>query len=208
MNQPINEIIEKFPTPISGLINIKEIKTILQNLQNVIHLDGDIIELGCNIGATTLYVQKYLNKINSKKTIHVYDSFQGIPLPNIFDKNHLKKGYFNTTLSNFKFSFEKENLKLPIINEGWFSEISDVKYPDKICFAFFDSDLHDSIMDSFKKTYHKIIHGGKILIHDYNFSGVKKACDDFLKEKPCHKKIFNCYGCETLIVTKRNIKFI
>ena len=126
-----------------------------------------------------------------------------MPSPTIFDKN-LQKGAFHTTKNNFINSFEKENLKLPVINEGWFSEIPDEKYPEKICFAFFDNDLHDSMTDSFKKVYHKIIIGGKIVVHDYNFPGVKKACDDFLKTRKCNKEIVQ----RLLIVTKQiDIKF-
>ena len=54
-------------------------------------------------------------------------------------------------------------------------------------FAFFDGDFYSSIMDSFKKVYHKMQPGGIILVHDYDwpvFPGTKKACDDFLADKP------------------------
>jgi O-methyltransferase len=90
-------------------------------------------------------------------------------------------------VDTFKKSMAAYNQKLPEINIGWFKAIDDDKYPEKICFAFFDGDFYTSILDSFEKVYHKMVPGGIILIHDYEWEhlpGVKVACDEFLKDKP------------------------
>jgi O-methyltransferase len=84
-------------------------------------------------------------------------------------------------------SFKRFNLRLPKINKGWFAKMDDKDYPAKISFAFFDGDFYQSIMDSFNKVYHKLSRGATICVHDYGWEilpGVKKACIDFLRDKP------------------------
>ena len=79
-----------------------------------------------------------------------------------------------------------DKIDLPIIHEGWFKDISDNEYPNKICFAFFDGDLYSSIMDSFNKVYHKCVKDSIIVIDDcgdYTLVGVKNVCIDFLSKK-------------------------
>jgi len=164
---------------LSEMVSKKHIEIILENLKKSLSIEGEVVELGCNIGTTSIHIQKALKETNKK--LYVYDSFQGLPEPTNFDGIIYKKGDCNSTKKQFI-----ENLKndLPIINEGLFSEC---EYPNKICFAFFDGDFYSSIMDSFNMVYSKISKGGYILIHDYKFEklpGVEKACNEFLKDKP------------------------
>jgi hypothetical protein len=81
----IDEIIKEHPVPICSMVDIPQIRIILKNLEKVIHLDGNVVELGCNVGTTTLYIQRYLDKADSTKDIYAYDSFQGLPEPCEFD---------------------------------------------------------------------------------------------------------------------------
>lgn len=51
----------------------------------------------------------------------------------------------------------------------------------------FDYEFVDAIYGSFEKVYHKLSPGAAVLVHDYGWDvlpGVKRACDDFLKDKP------------------------
>ena len=74
---------------------------------------------------------------------------------------------------------------------GFFKDIPDEKYPDKIAFAFFDGDLYTSIIDSFNKTFHKISKNGIIIVDDvggipldkHELPGAEIAIKDFLKDK-------------------------
>lgn len=187
-NKVIKKIMSKDPNPISGMVNFNQIKYILFNLSKCVELEGDVVELGCNVGTTTLYLRRFLEEINSKKEIHVFDSFEGLPEKSIDDMDTTySKGSCKIPKDHFEYYFNLNKLKLPIINVGWFAEIPDDKYPEKICFAFFDGDFYSSIIDSFNKVYSKMVPGGIVLIHDYEYSplpGVKKACEDFLADKP------------------------
>jgi O-methyltransferase len=135
-----------------------------------------------------------------KKKIYVYDSFQGLPKKEEQDKNNnepnksIHLGSLQTTKRNLLINFKQAKLKLPIIHKGWFKEVPSELFPKKIAFAFFDGDLYNSILESFKKTYTKVETGGIIVIDDYNselFPGVKRATEDFLKGREIVDEIEN-----------------
>jgi len=165
-----------------------QIDYILKNLASVLDLPGDVVELGCNVGVTSSYIKRFLTEIKSDKELYVYDSFEGLPAKTPEDgATPCEKGHSAVSVEQFKKTFADAGVELPVINKGFFGDLADEKYPEEICFAFFDGDFYGSIMDSFKKVYHKMVSGGIILIHDYEyapFPGVTKACDDFLKDKP------------------------
>jgi O-methyltransferase len=182
------KVMSDFPGIKFIMLGDGQIEYILDNLASVLHLSGDVVELGCNAGMTTSFMRRLLNAAGSDKEIHVYESFQGLPEKTEGDgTSHCKAGDVAVSKQDFVNTFEQAGLKLPVINAGWFADIPDDRYPDKICFAFFDGDFYTSIMDSFKKVYDKLVPGGIILVHDYDwasFPGAKKACDDFCADKP------------------------
>lgn len=164
------------------MVTDKDIDTIREKLRETKDIEGDVVELGCNVGTTSIFIQHDLQ--GSDKTFHVYDSFEGIPEPQEIDETDFVKGMAKTTREVFEGNFENEKLKMPEIHHGWFK---DAEYPEKISFAFFDGDMYSSIMDSFEKVYPRMSKGGIIVVHDYGWprtKGVVKACDDFLKDKP------------------------
>lgn len=197
MMKKINVLdIVKHDDIISGMMGYWQIVAVLTNLQKVLdqNIEGDIVELGCYIGTTTMYIQKLLNAYGSNKKIHVYDSWQGLPNLTQYERENAKsingfkfqKGSCRTQKEHFVNTFVSRNLKLPIIHSGWFADIPDIEYPEKICFAFFDGDFYTSIMDSFNKTFHKVQKGGIIMIDDCGWDvlpGCEKACLDFLADK-------------------------
>lgn len=188
----INEILKTTPI-ISKMVTPSQILHILENLNIVLQEDiqGDIVELGCNVGTTSIFIRKLLDGTGSTKNFSVYDSFEGLPPKQTEDETlhqtQYKEGSCKTSLEKLSDNFEVFHLKKPNINVGWFKEIPDDKYPNRVAFAFFDGDFYSSIMDSFEKVYPKLSSGARIVIHDFGWDalpGVQKACDDFLKDKP------------------------
>ena len=186
---PVDKIIAEHPQTISTMVEIVQMRYILDNLYSVKDIPGDVVELGCNVGTTAIYIRRLLNMVETGKEFHVYDSFEGLPDANEHDGNppRLVKGSLKKEQSAFEKSFFDAGLLLPVIHKGFFVDIPNDEYPEQICFAFFDGDLFSSILDSFCKVYYKMSKVGIIIVHDYEgaeLPGVKKACDYFLKDKP------------------------
>ena len=184
----------------SGMTSEYYISKILQEIFLVYKLQSTyndlyFVELGCNCGTTSIFIQTLLQKLGVFNRFHVYDSFQGLP-DKIVDKDGESQLYFKGSCSTCKEEFigvfSRNNTTLPIIHEGWFIKIPDVEYPNNIALAFLDGDFYSSIYDSLTKVYHKIIPGGKLLIHDYNsefLPGVTKACEDFFGKERLTKML-------------------
>jgi len=168
----------------------KGMRFLLNSLEKTLKLKikGDIVEMGCNRGASSVFIKRMQEIYEPQKNFHVYDSFEGIPQLTDQDKStgtKIRQGHCCRTKDDFKQTFKEEKVKLPYIHEGWFKDISDDEYPSKICFAFLDGDLYSSITDSFEKIGNKITQGGRIVVHDWlnpNLKkGVRKACYEFLE---------------------------
>lgn len=196
-------LIDNYPMIYSTMVSEDHLRVVLSNLYNTLEqkVEGDVVELGCNVGTTSMFIRKLLDEYGSDKEFHVYDSWEGLPAPSEKDnprnfKGNFKKGDCKTQKEIFIHNFKKAKLLCPKIHSGWFSKIPDNQYPDKIAFAFFDGDFYQSIMDSFEKVYPRLTFGARITIHDYeakfkDLQGVKKACDDFLEDKPEKGTIVN-----------------
>ena len=48
---------------------------------------GDVVEVGCNAGESSIVIQKVLDECALEKQFHVFDSFQGLPKLQTGDTN-------------------------------------------------------------------------------------------------------------------------
>lgn len=189
----IRDLIKRHPI-MSAMISAPQMPILLENLARVIEdkIPGDIVELGCNSGTSSIMFSYLLQETGSDKKLHLYDSFMGLPGKRQEDTSdngvgkEFVPGWMKSDPKVLVSNFEKRGLPVPDIHVGWFKEIADQYYPDPIAFAFFDGDFYDSITDSFNKVYHKVSPGGIICVHDYKWPslpGVEVACMDFLKDE-------------------------
>jgi len=190
----VKNLVNKDDIP-SCMMTYWQIVAVLENLQNVLerNIPGAVVELGCNVGTTSIYIRKLLDLYKSDKEYHVYDSWEGLPAMHEKDINNVGRsfgqGACKTSIEQFKYNMKIRGLKEPTIHSGWFKEIPGEEYPEEICFAFFDGDFYTSIIDSFDKTYHKVSRGGIILIDDCGWNvlpGCERACLEFLSDKKEH----------------------
>lgn len=115
--------------------------------------------------------------------------------------------------------FKKFKLPMPVIVPGWFKDTLPNKLPEKISFAHLDGDFYSSIKESLEGIYPRLSKGAIVVVDDYGIpkihkkieklinsnryslesgrkvkinnvlQGVKKACDEFLKNKEENLKI-------------------
>ncbi len=156
---------------------------------------GDLVEVGCNEGQSSVLIATILRDFGSEKKLHVYDSFEGLPAADDVDGLTYQKGDLATTEGALIKNFRSYGLPLPTIHKGWFNETLPTGLPDRISFAHLDGDFYDSIKVSLENVYPRLSRGAVCLIDDYcdpevnpegwNYlPGVKGACDEFLSDKP------------------------
>lgn len=180
LNRPNNQVD-------GTIISRDQIRVLLSLLESTIEsgIQGDVVEFGCYVGESSKYIRMMLDYYTSNKQFYVYDSFEGLPPVSQYEENTgWRPGSLNTTAEVLLQNFRQNGLRPPIINKGWFKDISDHLIPSKISFAFLDGDFYDSIYDSLSKIFHKVSYNGVIVFHDYerpDLPGVKAAVDTFIK---------------------------
>jgi O-methyltransferase len=93
---------------------------------------GDVVELGCNTGDSSILITKLLQTHNSDKKLAVYDSFEGLPAAQPIDGTIYKEGYRRTSEDVLEENFRAHKLPVPEIHKGWFQDTLPNGLPDRI----------------------------------------------------------------------------
>ena len=187
-----DRLLAKYPI-ISDQVDAKELGALLRELEKVLQSGaaGNIVEFGCYVGTTSLFIRRLLDAYDFSGEFHVYDSFAGLPEKTQADNSaageQFKAGELLAPRKTFIQNFKKAGLKLPIIHKGWFANFSPNDVPTDIIFAFFDGDFYESIADSFRLCDGKFHEKATIIVDDYAneaLPGAARAVDEWLKGHP------------------------
>jgi len=179
-------------------ISAKELQVILRELRNVLErqVEGDVVELGCYKGATSVELQKLITKLAPTKRQYLYDSFAGLPPKSQQDNSpageQFRGGELPASKAEVIRKFRQANLPLPVVKKSWFSELTSEDIPRRICFAFLDGDFYGSIKDSLKLIWPYLSMGATIVVDDYQneaLPGAQKAVDEWLKSHQASLKV-------------------
>ena len=184
-----DQILAKYPI-ISDQVDAKELRVLLRELEKVLRggAAGNIVEFGCYVGTTSLFIRRLLDAYRFAGEFHVYDSFAGLPEKTSVDNSaageQFKAGELLAPRKTFVYNFKKAGLKLPIIHKGWFADFTPKDVPENIIFAFFDGDFYESIADSFRVCAGKFHEKVRIIVDDYAneaLPGAARAVDEWLR---------------------------
>lgn len=164
---------------------------------------GDLVEIGCNAGESSVVIQKVLCDLGvDDKMLNVYDSFAGTPAPEGSDADDAiyRQGAMATTLEKFNDNFRQAGvMPLPRVHVGWFEDTIPALLPARISFAMIDADLYASTRHVLPHVYARMSPGaiGMFGVYydpgvyaradvpgSYTSPGVKRATDEFFADKP------------------------
>lgn len=179
-------------------VNKKGIEIITRELKQVIdrNVTGDVVEFGCYLGGTSIFIADTLKSSVNAREFYVYDSFSGLPEKTKEDISPLGNNFRPGELLAPKKQFIKNILQfgvpMPIIKKAWFSDLTTNDVPKKISFVFLDGDYYASIVDPLKLVEGYLTPGATIVVDDYNneaLPGVTKAVDEWLLKHPAVKRV-------------------
>lgn len=190
------------PTP-SDMANVEARMNLFHLLEQTVanSVPGDVVDLGCNAGDSTIVMQRVITALAPEKTVHAFDSFEGLPELSTNDSKDgvYQKGYMAAGIELFNRKFNALGLKLPRTHKGWFERTVPAELPERISFALIDGDLYESTKHVLPHVYARMAPGAigmiavyydetiyprKDLAGGYRSPGVKRACDEFFKDKP------------------------
>jgi O-methyltransferase len=179
-------ISDQIKKPALGIV-LRELETVL-----AAGVEGDIVEFGCYIGTTSLFIRRLLDhhKQSVSRQFHVYDSFAGLPPKTAQDASvvglDFKAGELAVNKKQLLQEFYKAGLAPPIIHKAWFDQLTEVDTPGHIAYAFLDGDFYSSIITSLRLVWPRLAPGGVITVDDYQretLPGVEQAVRDFFQDK-------------------------
>ena len=165
-------LLKKYPI-ISDQVDALELKVLLRELETMLRsgAQGNVVEFGCYVGTTSLFIRRLLDAYNFAGEFHVYDSFAGLPEKTSADDSvagdQFKAGELMAPRKQFIQNFKKAGLKPPIIHKGWFGDLTPADVPNDICFTFLDGDFYESIRDSFRVCQNNFQKNAVIVVDDY-----------------------------------------
>ncbi len=184
------ELLRKYPI-ISEQVEAGELRVILRELEVTVknNPSAAVVEFGCYIGTTSLFIRRMLDSLQSYGEFHVYDSFSGLPEKTSSDFSPIGERFIAGELAasrkEFENQFKKAGLRVPVIHKGWFSDIMPRAVPNNICFAYLDGDYYESIRDSLRLITPHLSRGACIVIDDYAnlaLPGAKRAVDEWCQK--------------------------
>lgn len=165
------------------------------------NIEGDFVECGVWKGGSCMLIALTLLKFGvSDRTIHLYDTFEGMTEPSdsdiiawngrsVVEKwqsdkqgitnnfTHWAVSLPNVRKNILRTAYPEENL---IFVEGPVETTLFQKVPDKISLLRLDTDWYESTKAELEVLYPVLEVGGVLVIDDYgHFAGAKKAVDDY-----------------------------
>lgn len=157
---------------------------IYQYSKQVAGLSGDVAEVGVYKGGTARLLSKAFES-EDNKTIHLFDTFSGMP-PADSEKDLHREGDFDDTSVERvkKYMSDCNNV---LFYQGQFPMTSTPVENTTFCLVHIDVDIYKSVIECCKFFYPRMEKGGVMIFDDYGFMscpGAKKAVDEFFLDKP------------------------
>jgi O-methyltransferase len=151
--------------------------------QGTAHLPGALAEAGVYRGGSA----KILCTVKGDSPLYLFDTFEGMPKVNAATDGRFAQGDFADTRYEEVVAYLSAYRNVHFY-KGFFPDSARGREPEKQNFRFvhLDMDIYESTYKALEFFHPRMVSGGMIVSHDYSCTrapGVKKAFDDFFKEK-------------------------
>lgn len=155
-------------------------------------LPGCWVECGVYRGGTAILLAKVLANYNSNTSLHLFDTFQGMPAADPSIDFHQRGDFADTTLEGVRnrvltsTAVDRQRL---FFHAGTIPEsFEDAKHEmgSQISLAHIDVDIYQSVLDCCEFVYPRLVPSGFLLFDDYGFpscAGARKAVDEYFTGK-------------------------
>jgi O-methyltransferase len=156
-----------------------------KTLEQSLHFSGDVIECGVFRGGTALLEAHVIHDGSGDRTLHLFDSFQGMP-QSTSGVDRIQEGDFSTT------SFDDVSrlfggFTFVRIHKGFIPQTFEGLIIDRIAWAHIDVDIYQSVRDCINYVYPRLVPGGTMIFDDYGFpccAGARRAVDEAFADLP------------------------
>lgn len=163
------------------LLSDHEAMQLMRMVRSVAKIPGDMAEVGTYKGVSSKLMAEARG--GQKKTLHLFDTFEGLPELQEIDRSHFTEGQYVADLSEVaEYLGTYPDIAL---YAGVFPKTANPIVSKKFSFVHLDVDLYESTKDALAFFYPRMEQGGIIVSHDYlTAPGATKAVQEFMADKP------------------------
>jgi predicted O-methyltransferase YrrM len=175
------------------LLDYGEAAQILSALRATAHLPGDIAELGVAWGASARLIAANA----SGRTVHLFDTFGGLPKPSAVDSAKFAEGDFNSQLQDVQQYLSGYDCRF---YKGFFPQTAAPLAEAQFSFVHLDVDIYESTLAGLEFFFPRLVRGGILISHDFlSADGVDRAMSEFFADK-AERPIELAAGYQCMIV--------
>jgi O-methyltransferase len=151
-------------------------------------IPGDVVECGVYNGGTAAVLARVATHSRLKRTVWLFDSFQGMPRTTEVDGEEAQKyvGEVRGSSNQVRNLLQRTGSDLSRVRivEGLFQEtFSTIQIP-KIALLNIDADWYESVKLCLEKFYDCVVPQGLISLDDYgHWPGCRRAVDEFFEKR-------------------------
>jgi hypothetical protein len=135
-----------------------QVMSLVDAVKNV---PGDMAELGVASGASA----KMIAARAPERTLHLFDTFEGLPAPIEGDSPRFKKGQYRYALEKVQEYLKDGNMRF---HKGLFPESAHEASHLRFAFVHLDVDLYEPMKAGLDWFYPRLNKGGILICHDYD----------------------------------------
>jgi len=152
-------------------------------------IEGAFVECGVFKGGGFGFLLDLLDSLGVQdRDVYAYDTFDGFPddtIDTLYDGKAFKREDWHT--HNFRDVFDANIARSDypkhriIVCSGSVLETIPETLPDKIAYAYLDTDYYDATLHQLGHIYPRMVPGSTLFVDDYgHFEGCRKATDEYL----------------------------
>jgi hypothetical protein len=197
LNLSVNYKSDNYENKARTILNPQMLDSIIDLCIKYNNIDGEIVEVGVWRGSVAIIFGEIFNK----KTIHLFDTFEGIPYSNEFDNIHRQGDFGKLDRNPLNYtSFDEVVETLSIykninVYKGIFPKETACNIENKkFSIVHLDVDVYQSYKESLEFFYCRMNSGGIIMLDDYLISscaGATKAINEFCNDKKMNIDKYN-----------------
>lgn len=160
-------------------------------------LPGDIAEVGVYRGGSA----KLIASLKGGKTLHLFDTFKGLPTVRADLDIHKEADFNDTSLEAVQRYLSPYSGML--YYQGFFPDSASelAKTPTRFSLVHLDVDIYQSTKAGLEFFYPRMVKGAVIISHDYRSlgcPGVRAAIDEFFADKP--ESVIELWKTQCLVI--------
>lgn len=207
---PVSKAVKRQNLTYLSALKLKSIERELDRIARE-NVPGDLLEFGLALGGSGIVISRLGRRGSSARSFHGFDVFAMIPPPSSENDDSKSRerydvirsgkseglggneyyGYrsdlFTDVQNSFKSFAEPIDMSSRSLHKGLFADTwpQIANKIERVAFAHIDCDWYDPVLYCLDAIKDKMAIGGSIILDDYHdYSGCRKATDEFLAREP------------------------